>query len=263
MDDLSLEPGPRKRPGSRGLAERSRYAPWLRGPLTQQHLLINGRPLLDRVAEVHPDLATDVVSVLDDAWPESQILLIRQLTGRARRDLDYDRLEQGRLPLYGCPECLDIQCGALTAHVERSADDATVRWSDLRWEDTYTHHEEVADLSSVGPFTFTATQYDSVLSARLPGLHAVLEQEHQGHAQWSAEHALAVRLRRALGLDDSRAQERVRQRVRGRARCLECGHQWHEHAAADGGCSECLYEIEHGDPAAPRTACTLNGPPPG
>lgn len=175
-DTLELDTGARRRPGSSyAMDKRVKYAPWLQGPLTQRHLIINGRPLLDLVGEINPHLISDVVSLLDDTWPDSEIQFIRQIAGCARRDVAYDALEPGRLPLYGCAECLDIQCGAVTALVERSADGTTVRWSDLRWEDTYTPHEEIAD----------------------------------------AGRARSVRLRRLLGHDDSAARVRARRRAKG------------------------------------------------
>ena len=259
-DTLELDTGARRRPGSSfALDKRVKYAPWLQGPLTQRHLIINGRPLLDLVGEINPHV-TDVVSLLDDTWPDSEIQFIRQITGRARRDVEYDALEPGRLPLYGCAECLDIQCGALTALVERSADGATVRWSDLRWEDTYTPHEEIADLSALGPFTFDAQRYDALLTGLLPELRDAVQREAQARADWKAGRARSVRLRGLLGLDDSAARARARRRAQMRESCATCGHQWREHGAGGDTCSECTYEIQHEDPTAPAAPCTQGAP---
>lgn len=43
--------------------------------------------------------------------------------------------------------------------------------------------------------------------------------------------------------------------------CPACGHDWREHIALE-PCSECEYEIEHGEPGAPTEACTALAPLP-
>lgn len=37
--------------------------------------------------------------------------------------------------------------------------------------------------------------------------------------------------------------------------CPACHHDWREHIPADGECSECKYEIEHGETGAPSVPC--------
>lgn len=42
--------------------------------------------------------------------------------------------------------------------------------------------------------------------------------------------------------------------------CSTCGHDWREHLLEEGYCSECMYEIDHGDPDAPAEPCRLAAP---
>ncbi|MDM7855505.1 hypothetical protein [Cellulomonas alba] len=42
--------------------------------------------------------------------------------------------------------------------------------------------------------------------------------------------------------------------------CPACGHSWREHLMQEGCCSECAYEIAHGEPDAPTSRCTLMPP---
>ncbi len=69
----------------------------------------------------------------------------------------------GRVPLYVCECCADLDCGAITVKVVR-AEDAFV-WSDFAHEAP--HAEGPAPSTEVlrrtGPFAFDATQYRSAL----------------------------------------------------------------------------------------------------
>ena len=69
-------------------------------------------------------------------------------------------VEGGRVPIYVCPVCGDIDCGAVTAVIERTP--ATVTWRDLRWTDAGRDDEEPIRFGG-GPFVFDAAQHDAEL----------------------------------------------------------------------------------------------------
>jgi hypothetical protein len=172
--------------------------------LTQLDFVVDGISVLQRVLSVDLPLpyglaGSQFVSVADLAWPEPSALSLRQLLGAAERDSDWDVLEPGRLSLYGCPECADLYCGALTVAIKREADPGgdgreVVRWTDLRCEDARTPAEEMPDLSPVGSFTFDAAQYDRTLSAALRRMEDLAQDE----AAWKAQRRPRARLRRLL-----------------------------------------------------------------
>ncbi len=118
VNRLGLVEAARPRPGSSGLEDRARYAPWLAGSLWQLHFVVDGRSLPERVhGRVIPALYAgcfDTVSVADSAWPQQAARGLRQLTGEVERDPEWDVLDEGRLPLYVCSECGDVYCGAVT-----------------------------------------------------------------------------------------------------------------------------------------------------
>lgn len=53
--------------------------------------------------------------------------------------------------------------------------------------------------------------------------------------------------------------ERFEEAAGVRALCPSCGHEWREHIPPN-PCSECLYEIEHGEPNAPSAPCERHAP---
>lgn len=62
--------------------------------------------------------------------------------------------------LYGCPECSDIYCGAVTALVEETGDGFI--WRDFALENNI-DEPEFAKLHELGPFTFAKKQYKEIL----------------------------------------------------------------------------------------------------
>ncbi|WP_380161256.1 hypothetical protein [Kineococcus sp. R86509] len=204
LDLIEVE---RPRPGSRGLQKRARFIPRLQEPLTQLDFIVDGTSVLQRVLSVDLPLpyglnGSQFVSVADLAWPEPSALSLQQLLGALERGADWDLLEPGRLPLYGCPECGDLYCGALTVAVTREVDPddgrELVRWTDLRCEDAHTPAEEMPDLSSAGSFTFDAAQYDSTLRSALRLMEDLTQDEQQAEAAWKARRRPRGRLRRLL-----------------------------------------------------------------
>lgn len=207
LDRLDLVEVERPRPASPGLQRRARFVRRLEEPLTQLDFVVDGASVLQRVLSVDLPLpyglaGSEFVSIADLAWPEPSALSLRQLLGATERGLDWDVLEPGRLPLYGCPECSDLYCGALTVAVQRQVDPVhhreVVSWTALRCEDGATPADEMPDLSSVGSFTFDAARYDSMLSAALRRMEDLAQDEHQAEAAWKAQRGPRARLRRLL-----------------------------------------------------------------
>lgn len=74
--------------------------------------------------------------------------------------------EPGELPderrriLYGCGECCDISCGAVTMQIDIDGD--LVTWSNFAYENNY---EEIdfEGYEGIGPFVFRLEEYSKVL----------------------------------------------------------------------------------------------------
>lgn len=84
--------------------------------------VVDGRPLLFRLADL------DAVSPLaSDVPPAAFTEHLRGLLGESEPPLP-----GGRFVIYGCPECADLACGAVTAVVERDGEDFV--WRDFAWQ---------------------------------------------------------------------------------------------------------------------------------
>ena len=71
-------------------------------------------------------------------------------------------LETGRVPLYVCPECGDIGCGAITARIEGT--DRHFIWRDFGYENDYDPETPALTAHlSVGPFLFSKDDYRRAL----------------------------------------------------------------------------------------------------
>ncbi|MGW0629393.1 oxidoreductase [Streptomyces sp. NPDC002758] len=125
--------------------------------------IVDGRPLLFQLSDL------DAVSPLaSDVPPAIFAAQVRSLL------LETDApLPGGRYVIYGCPECEDLACGAVTAVIERAGDggDAYV-WRDFAWQT-----EEQADLElngyhGIGPFLFHGPEYRAALGALIDGAAA-------------------------------------------------------------------------------------------
>ncbi|MGW0590039.1 hypothetical protein [Streptosporangium sp. NPDC002607] len=115
--------------------------------------MIDGRSLLEMVPG-NADMASVLwlAPVLDDDDD------VYRLLGRCESPLD-----DGRVPLYVCPECGDLGCGALTVVVEVSSDH--VVWRDLGWQTDYCDEVDYDDFTTIGPFVFERAQYEAALVA--------------------------------------------------------------------------------------------------
>ncbi|MCZ7456813.1 oxidoreductase [Streptomyces sp. WMMC940] len=119
--------------------------------------VVDGRPLLLLLSDV------DAVSPLASDVPPA--IVIRQVRGLL---LDAEApLPGGRHVLYGCPECEELGCGAVTAVIERQGND--VVWRDFAWQTDETADLELNGYPGTGPFRFRADAYRAALERLLDG----------------------------------------------------------------------------------------------
>jgi hypothetical protein len=117
--------------------------------------VVDGCPLLFRLSDL------DAVSPLaSDVPPAIFTAQVRGLLLEAEAPLP-----AGRYIVYGCPECEDLACGAVTAVIERDGEDFV--WRDFAWQT-----DEHADLErngyhGIGPFRFRGAEYRAALAALL------------------------------------------------------------------------------------------------
>lgn len=205
LSTLALRRVPRESPSGPGLDARARYTPWLREPLDQLDFVINDRPLRDLLLEVpvtpqmvHGVAGADFLSVVDCAWPDDAASSLRQLAGTEPRDESSWPLDAGRLPLYVCPMCADLACGAVTVAVAWDASTDRVAWSDFRVEDGFSDRTDAVDLSALGPFLFDADAYRDTLLAPVGQLDALAADERAAATAYRQSRGVRGVLRRAL-----------------------------------------------------------------
>ncbi|WP_328351917.1 oxidoreductase [Streptomyces sp. NBC_00445] len=119
--------------------------------------IVNDRPLLFQLSDL------DAVSPLaSDVPPAIFTAQVRSLL------LETDApLPGGRYVIYGCPECEELGCGAVTAVIEQEGDDYL--WRDFAWQT-----DDYADLTlngyhGIGPFRFRGAEYRTALTSLLDG----------------------------------------------------------------------------------------------
>ncbi|MFC3573919.1 oxidoreductase [Streptomyces yaanensis] len=119
--------------------------------------VVDGRPLLFRLSDL------DAVSPLaSDIPPAIFTAQVRSLL------LETDApLEGGRYVIYGCPECEDLACGAVTAVIEKDGDDFV--WRDFVWQADERADPELNGYHGIGPFRFRGDEYRRALGALLDG----------------------------------------------------------------------------------------------
>ncbi|MGA5321223.1 oxidoreductase [Streptomyces seoulensis] len=122
--------------------------------------VVDGSPLLFRLADL--DAVSPLASDLPPAVLDAQV--------RALLLEDEPPLPGGRFVLYGCPECADLGCGAVTVVIERDGDD--YRWRDFAWQ-TGEHVDLDRDgYHGTGPFRFHGPAYRAALTALSDGTPA-------------------------------------------------------------------------------------------
>ncbi|MGW1026033.1 oxidoreductase [Streptomyces sp. NPDC002577] len=120
--------------------------------------IVDGSPLLFQLSDL------DAVSPLaSDIPPAIFTAQVRALLLEAEAPLP-----DGRYVIYGCPECEGIECGAVTAAIDK-ADDGS---DDFVWRDFAWQTDEHADLElngyhGIGPFRFRGAEYRSALQSLL------------------------------------------------------------------------------------------------
>ncbi|MFD7552796.1 oxidoreductase [Streptomyces sp. NPDC059578] len=122
--------------------------------------IIDGRPLLYRLADL------DAVSPLaSDVPPAIFTAQVRGLLLEAPAPLADDRHI-----IYGCPECEDLACGAVTAVIERDATDPDdVIWRDFAWQTDRRVDLPLNGYHGMGPFRFRGAEYRAALQRLVEG----------------------------------------------------------------------------------------------
>ncbi|MER6349437.1 oxidoreductase [Streptomyces sp. NPDC001595] len=119
--------------------------------------VVDGRPLLHQLSTL------DAVSPLAaDVPPAIFTAQVRSLLLEADAPLP-----DGRYIVYGCPECADLACGAVTAAIERDGDDYV--WRDFAWQTRELADLELGGYHGIGPFRFRGEEYRAALYALLDG----------------------------------------------------------------------------------------------
>lgn len=120
--------------------------------------IVNGRPLLFQLSDL------DAVSPLaSDVPPAIFTHHVRGLLLETQAPLLDDRHV-----IYGCPECEGLECGAVTAVIERAPDgtDAYV-WRDFAWQTAERADLELNGYHGIGPFRFEGAEYRGALGQLL------------------------------------------------------------------------------------------------
>ncbi|MGX1880871.1 oxidoreductase [Streptomyces sp. NPDC055287] len=113
--------------------------------------IIDGRPLLHQLSDL------DAVSPLAaDVPPAIFTAQVRSLLLEAEAPLP-----ESRYVIYGCPECESLECGAVTAVIERAGDDFV--WRDFAWQTTGTADLDLNGYHGIGPFRFRGQEYRTAL----------------------------------------------------------------------------------------------------
>lgn len=161
-----LEIAWRDREGGGGATKRA----WL-------DFMIDGSSLHDRLEVADLDLIGGF------GWGEEEgrlvylnRLLLREPPG----------LESGRVPLFVCPECGDIGCGAITIRLEKVGQ--SIRWSDFGYENDYDPETPILErYRGVGPFVFPFEGYVTVLEAAAKKLASSASQPQDEAVQIAAD----------------------------------------------------------------------------
>ncbi|MGW0150428.1 oxidoreductase [Streptomyces sp. NPDC003333] len=117
--------------------------------------IVDGRPLLFQLSDL------DAVSPLaSDVPPAIFTAQVRSLLLEADAPLP-----GGRYVVYGCPDCADLACGAVTAAITRDGDDYI--WQDFAWQTDEHADLELNGYHGIGPFRFEGAGYRAALHSLL------------------------------------------------------------------------------------------------
>ncbi|NUT25016.1 MAG: oxidoreductase [Streptomyces sp.] len=119
--------------------------------------IVDGRPLLFQLSDL------DAVSPLaSDVPPAIFTAQVRSLLLEAEAPLPGDRYV-----IYGCPDCEDLACGAVTAVIGKDGDDYI--WQDFAWQTDEHADLELNGYHGIGPFRFHGAEYRAALGSLLEG----------------------------------------------------------------------------------------------
>ncbi|NGO74842.1 oxidoreductase [Streptomyces sp. YC504] len=120
--------------------------------------IVEGRPLLFQLSDL------DAVSPLaSDVPPAIFTTHVRRLLLEAEAPLP-----DGRFVIYGCPECESLECGAVTAVIEKDPDNGEdFIWRDFAWQTQDEVDLERDAYHGIGPFRFRGSEYRSELARLL------------------------------------------------------------------------------------------------
>ncbi|MDF3143027.1 MULTISPECIES: oxidoreductase [unclassified Streptomyces] len=119
--------------------------------------IVDGRPLLFQLSDL------DAVSPLaSDVPPAIFTAQVRSLLLEAEAPLP-----GGRYVIYGCPDCEDLACGAVTALIDKDGDDYI--WRDFAWQTDEHADLELNGYHGIGPFRFHGAEYRTALDSLLAG----------------------------------------------------------------------------------------------
>ncbi|MEW2420641.1 oxidoreductase [Streptomyces nigra] len=143
-----------------GLAPAMRAGGVLANGVFQVHrdfvdFIVDGRPLLFQLSDLDAvsPLASDVPPAIFTAQVRSLLLEAdAPLPGR-------------RYVIYGCPDCADLACGAVTAAIARDGDDYI--WQDFAWQTDEHADLELNGYHGIGPFRFQGDEYRAALGSLL------------------------------------------------------------------------------------------------
>lgn len=116
--------------------------------------IVDGRPLLFRLSDL------DAVSPLAaDIPPAIFTAHVRRLLLEAEAPL-----RDNRYVIYGCPECEGLECGAVTAVIEKAGDGADdFVWRDFAWQTGEPVDLQLNGYHGIGPFRFSGPEYREAL----------------------------------------------------------------------------------------------------
>ncbi|MEV8593896.1 oxidoreductase [Streptomyces sp. NPDC052012] len=117
--------------------------------------VVDGCPLLFRLSDLDAvsPLASDVPPAIFTAQVRSLLLETEA------------PLPAGRYIVYGCPDCADLACGAVTAVIERDGEDFI--WRDFAWQTDEHANLELNGYHGIGPFRFRGAEYRTALASLL------------------------------------------------------------------------------------------------
>lgn len=115
--------------------------------------IVNGDSLLKLI--IKNGSCNDLIGCFARGWCNLNSHSLNQLLL-----IDEPETESGRSLLYVCSECADIGCGAYGCKITKS--NAKYIWSDFAYENGY---EDPLPIVGVGPFEFSAENYESAIRA--------------------------------------------------------------------------------------------------